>query len=139
FVELLKRKKIINQEGGQESIDDYNVLAEADTPVYIVKQPESSIQIYPKDFNTSDPRPRSNLRNLAETPVASEFNYFEQSVLPPRPGQFIKNEAPETGVVNFPPDEKKWLNVMPSGKEINYPEFVLKNTRELCYNNINKD
>lgn len=135
FVELLKKKNLI-QTAGKEK---YNILADAKMPVNIVKQTEKSIQIIPEDFNTQDKRHHSNLRELAVTPDVTEFDYSEQIMPLNTPFQFSKNEAPLIENVFFPADEKNWIHIYPESKKIDYPSFVLKNTRDLCYNNNNKE
>ena len=115
-----------------------NYLSEAITPINIKYQKDKSVEIIPRDFNTRDKRPRSNLRNLAETPDFAEFNNTE-SIPIATPPEFIKNEAPNLKPIHFPPEEKHWIHILPKSKKIDYPAFILKNNRELCYNNSNKD
>ncbi|XWV24865.1 putative early transcription factor [Tupanvirus deep ocean] len=139
FVELLKKKQLITQRGGQQNEHGYNVLADAKLPVNIVKQKERTVQIIPRDFDVSDKRRRSNLRDLAETPDVEEFDYSEPVPPTTTPFEFTKNEAPSIGNVHFPADEKNWIYIMPESRKIDYPSFILRNNRELCYNNDNKE
>jgi hypothetical protein len=135
FIELLKNKGLVTQKGGAS----HNILADAKTPLNIVKQKTKSVQIIPQDFDVNDRRHRSNLRDLTETPDTVEFDYTEE--IPPltTPFTFTKNEAPILGNVHFPAQEKNWIYVLPDSKNIDYPSFILKNNRELCYNNNNKE
>ncbi len=165
FVELLRKKNIIEPVSSQTSkilaggfenyhqylmdegipeihhdkINNYNVLADAKTPVNISKDRTRTIQIIPKNFNVRDRRPRSNLREQGDTADIEEFDYTEQVQPLNTPFDFTKNEAPSIDNINFPPEEKKWINVQPDSKVIDYPSFILRNNRELCYNNYKKD
>lgn len=145
FVELLKKKEIISHTNPKENIihsiggKTYNVLADAKTPVNISNQKTKSIQVIPEDFNTSDKRHRSNLKELIAHADTPEFDFSEQILPLNTPFDFTKNEAPEIINVHFPENEKTWLHVLPTTKKIDYPSFILKNNRELCYNNNNKE
>jgi hypothetical protein len=79
------------------------------------------------------------LRNLAETSDIEEFDHIEEVPVIETPFNFIKNEAPSTDSVHFPANEKNWISVLPESRKIDYPSFILKNNRELCYNNNSKD
>ena len=138
FVELLKRKQLVVQKGGKKE-KHYSDLADAKTPVNIVRQKEKTLEIIPRDFDVSDRRRRSNLRDLAVTPDVVEFDYTEE--IPPlnTPFTFTKNEAPNIENVNFPINEKNWLYILPESRKIDYPSFILRNNRELCYNSNNKE
>jgi hypothetical protein len=156
FVELLKNKKFIEQTGGFENyrryildqgnpvihddeINDYNILADAKTPVNIVNQREKTIQIIPENFDVRDRRPRSNLREQTDTDDVEEFDYTQQIAPLNAPFDFSKNEAPDIENINFPPEEKNWIYIQPESKKNDYPSFILRNNRELCYNNNKKD
>lgn len=149
FNELLKRKiseekKSQEQVAGQfdESLslpDDAKALAEAITPVNIDNSGEKSIQLIPLDFDVSDKRPRSNLVDSALTPDTVEYDFSEPIAPATTPYQFSKNEPPIMQNVNFPAEEKHWLHLLPDNKQIDYPSFILKNNRELCYSSNTKD
>lgn len=112
-----------------------NVLPQivSDRPIDV-----KSAQIIPRDFNTRDRRPRSNLRELAEN-TAPEFDFRDDTVPPVSTYDFIKNDPPVMDFINFPPDEKTWIHVAPNNKKIDYPAYVLKNHRELCYSNDTRE
>ena len=134
FAELLRRKEQEQIQTGGKG----NPLVEANTPVNIVKQKERSIEVIPRDFNVRDKRPRSNLRDLAETPDDREFDDTPE-VPPVAPIHFSKNMPPIMEQIKFPVDEKTWVHIIPDSKKIDYPSFILKNNRNLCYYNENKE
>lgn len=41
--------------------------------------------------------------------------------------------------IHFPPDSKTWMHLIPDSKKIDYPSYVIKNNRELCYRYPTKD
>ncbi|AYV85120.1 MAG: hypothetical protein Satyrvirus4_17 [Satyrvirus sp.] len=129
FAELVKRK---NQTAGR-NIDPY---AQATMPVTVSRQMEKTIEIIPEDINTSDKRIRRDVQEAV--PSVVEFDFSEQLQPLNAPFEFTKNEAPIIQNVNFPPDGKTWIHVMSDAKQIDYPSFVLRNNRELCYNNSDK-
>ena len=59
---------------------------------------------------------------------------------PPKPTFMFRNEAPSMNIesIHFPIDEKNWIHILPIDKQLNYPSFILKNNRELCYNSSDK-
>lgn len=116
----------------------HNKLAVADTPIKIQIEPSRSIEVIPQDFSTSDKRPHSNLKDTATTPDGTEFDYQAQAD-PPEAHPFYRNFVPEPPKTNFRPDNKKWTHVYPRTTPIDYPNFVLKNNRELCYASFDKD
>lgn len=151
FNELLRKKNLIGQEGGNKSsrkippndldLEDPKVkaLADAKTPINIKHQREKSIQLIPLDFDVKDKRSISNLRDSATTPDTVEYDYSEPIPPATTPYEFSKNEPPIIQNVHFPPEEKHWLYLLPDSKQIDYPSFILKNNRELCYSNNTKD
>ena len=138
FNQLLKSKHLVGSGLIFDEKQKISPLAEAETPVSIVHQKEKSVEIIPKDFTTSDKRPRSNLRDILETPETTDFDYGSDVPIA-TPPEFTKNEAPILPKMNFPHDEKTWIQIVPDSKKINYPVFILKNNREMCYNNNTKE
>lgn len=138
FIELLKQRQMTEQKAGK-SMSRVTALADAKTPVSIVKEKEKTLEIIPIDFDVNDKRRRSNLRDQALTPDTVEFDFSEPIAPNTTPYEFTKNEAPLTQNVHFPIDEKNWIHIWPDSKKIEYPEFILKNNRELCYNSNDKD
>ena len=142
FAQLLKNKKLSELQKGSglaTGKKEYiSPLAEALTPVDIVYGEAESIEIIPEDFNTRDRRPRSNLRDTLATPDTTEFDY-SNAVPVITPPEFTKNEAPTLPRMHFPPEEKTWIQIVPDSRNIDYPAFVLKNNRDMCYNNATKE
>ena len=122
FNELLKTiQTATTQKGGND--DDEN---------------EESILVIPRDFDVTDKRPRSNLRDTVNTAEVVEFDFSESVPEIPAYG-FVKNEPKNIVASNFPPEEKIWIHIIPDNKKINYPSFKINNNRELCYNNVNRE
>ena len=149
FVELLEKKGYVNvpsqdivtryeENTSLKKPSKYNILADANTPVDIVTNEDKTLEIIPRDFNTRDKRPRSNLKDLAKTSDQPEFDYKQQLDPYNSSVNFIKNEAPILDDVNFPQNEEKWIQVAPLGREIDYYDYILKNKRELCYTSKNE-
>ena len=154
FTELIKKvksptfvtEKIYNQDN-EEAIDTNlpaNPLSQANAPIQISPEEKdyfsdkeipagaTSVEIIPRDFNTRDKRPR---RETVESP---EFD-FKESINPTTSHPFIRSGTPRIQHTNFPFNEKHWLHVLPTHKQLDYPAYVLKNTRDLCYNNTDKE
>ena len=122
YVELLKKKQLI--QGG------------ADVLEHIVA-PEiqgDTVEVIPENFSTDEIR--GNLRDTIRTPGNDDMIEETPTSIS---RNFIKNDPPAPPVTFFPPEEKKWINILPDNKEIDYPSFKVKNIRELCYNNNTKD
>lgn len=132
YIELLKKKHLI--QGGDAPSVETNILKHIVAP----KSEEKTVQIIPEDFNVMDRRGKSNLRDTINTPENKEYD-FTKKVPQNISRNFIKNEPPAPPVTYFPPDEKKWINILPETKTIDYPSFKIKNIRELCYNNNSKE
>lgn len=103
-----------------------------------VHQPVQEVQIIPTNVFASKVYPTETDTNVVSARI--EFN----DPTPPKPDvntsyPFTKNKAPAIEDVHFPPEEKAWINVFPETKEIDYPSFVVRNNRELCYHNLQKD
>ena len=116
FGELLKKV------GGGAS----NPLAQANTPVSIADQKVKTIQLIPEDDQTISPDP-------------SEFDFSQQIPTMNTPFNFARNEKQIPTASHFPSNEKTWIHVLADNKEIEYPSFILKNNRELCYFSNNKE
>jgi len=94
----------------------------------------TTIEIIPKDFVMGE-RPE-------KSPVSSDTistDFFNQASPPNTSYQFSKNEAPMVQNIHYPSGEKTWIRIFPENKKIDYPSFVIKNNRELCYNNSTKE
>ncbi|BCS83257.1 poxvirus early transcription factor-like protein [Cotonvirus japonicus] len=129
----------INMTAGQDQIAKsvhVNPLSQAEMPVSISHQKQKSIQIIPENFTMGQ---RNSDQNLNEDPDVSEFDYSEQINPLNAPFDFTANsKIPLTENVNFPTEEKKWLNIISESK-LDYPSFILRNNRELCFADTNKN
>ncbi len=124
FSELLKRKST----GG----NNINPYAQAKYPISIADTDTKTIELIP---DISDPA----ISGSIDVPDVAEFDYSEQILPLNTPFEFVKGEPPKLQNAYFPENEKNWLHVLPNNKNIDYPNFVVKNNRELCYNNNTKD
>ncbi|AGF85236.1 hypothetical protein QJ854_gp546 [Moumouvirus goulette] len=128
----------INQKGGEDIIEDVNPLAQAKTPVSVIRSPEKTIQIIPENYTTGDKISLNNFIQTSELPDVVEFDFTEQIQPLNAPFNFSQNKPSSMDYIKYPQNEKIWMTVMPDSKEIDYPTFILKNNRELCYINNNK-
>ncbi|AVL93900.1 putative early transcription factor large subunit [Megavirus vitis] len=143
-------QNINNQNGGQEDIntktnidnleiiENVNPYAQAKNPVSIINNPDKTIQIIPEDYSVGDRIVSSDFVSTSELPDVVEFDYSEQIQPLNAPFNFAQNKPSNMDYIKFPNEEKIWMTVIPDSKEIDYPTFILKNNRELCYINDNK-
>ncbi|QTF49239.1 putative early transcription factor large subunit [Acanthamoeba polyphaga mimivirus] len=116
-------------------VRELNPLTQANSPISIIQEPDT-IQIIPEDFV---PGRRNNLRESFVNTDVDEFDYSEQINPLDEPFDYATNKEPMAESVPFPKNEKTWLSIMPDSKIIDYPSYILKNNREYCYINKNKD
>lgn len=96
-----------------------SALTQAKFPIGSVDRVSKSTQIIQEKLKSF---PDNNLSELD----------FTEPVPPPISKEIIRPNPPKQNI-HFYPQEKQWIHVMPSSKEIDYTTFILKNKRELCY------
>ena len=134
-----------NQDLGSDTSDTsdlrtINPLAQANSPISIAREPENSIQIIPSDFVDGHRNTISSAFNDFDNTESGEFDFSEQINPINNPFDYSTDNAPVIAEnVHFPRGEKNWIHIMPDTKVIDYPSYVLRNNREYCFINRNKD
>src|ERR1700733_5377236 len=130
FNNLLKQKQMSTQYAGDIIVKEY-VEESLQKPTNI-----KEIQIIPKDFITDH-----HFNKLSEKSISSsEKTIYDERANPINTSyQFSKNIAPDFKTINFTSENKNWVHTTSDTKKIDYPNFVIKNNRELCYLNNDRD
>ena len=122
FLEVVKRN--LQQKAG------LNPLIEANTPVDIEKDARPSVMV------VSDNVIIQKSSDRLEGVDADEFTYQDDVLVNAR--SFSKNDPPAINKTYLNSDDTRWIHVPSVSREIDWARFVLKNNRELCYYNNDK-